>query len=105
MRSLSQPRRTFKRSFDEPPPALAALGKLALDRRLQLELTQTALAARAGVGVSSVYAIEAGRDSMTLTVAIRILEALDLAVTVGPARRNARPDAVRLNASRPPSRA
>ncbi len=79
----ASPRRRHKANSG----ALGELGELALTRRLALRLTQADLADLAGVGVSSVRALEAGRESMTLVVAIRIAEALGLAVAV-----SSRPD-------------
>ena len=64
--------------------ALRELGELALTRRLALGLTQSDLADLAGVGLSSVRALEAGRESMTLVVALRIVDGLGLALAVAP---------------------
>jgi len=63
---------------------LDVLGELATRRRLLLRLTQHELADLAAVGVSSVRALEAGQETLTLAVALRILEALGLAVAAGP---------------------
>jgi y4mF family transcriptional regulator len=73
----SGPRRRRKENLTEA-------GRLVADRRLALGLTQAELADLAGVGVSSVRTLEAGSDTMTLTVAIAVLDALGLAVAVGP---------------------
>lgn len=63
---------------------LTDTGRLVADRRLALGLTQVELAELAGVGLSSVRTLEAGSDAMTLTVVIAVLDALGLAVAVGP---------------------
>jgi transcriptional regulator with XRE-family HTH domain len=60
------------------------LGALATRRRLVLSLTQHELADLAGVGVSSVRALEAGQETLTLAVALQILKALGLAVAAAP---------------------
>lgn len=62
---------------------LAPLGALAAERRRLLGLTQRDAAELAGVGVSSVHAVEAGSDRLTLTVLLRILEALGLQLWAG----------------------
>lgn len=79
-RARRRPRRRPRRG-DSP---LAAVGNLVAERRLTLGLTQAELADLAGVGISSVRAVEAGEPSVTLAVAIRALDALGLALAVGP---------------------
>jgi y4mF family transcriptional regulator len=64
--------------------ALAELGAVVTERRLGLGLTQQDLADLAGVGLSSVRTLEGGRETMTLAVALRICDALGLALAVGP---------------------
>ena len=71
------PRRRYKDDMTEA-------GRLVADRRLALGLTQVELAELAGVGVSSVRTLEAGSEAMTLAVVIAVLDALGLAVAVGP---------------------
>lgn len=48
------------------------------ERRLELGLTQQEVADLAGVGVSSVRSLEAGEATVTLTVALRVLDTLGL---------------------------
>lgn len=64
--------------------ALSEAGSAVSERRLQLGLTQSDLADLAGVGLSSVRALEAGHATVTLTVALAVLDALGLAVGVAP---------------------
>lgn len=63
---------------------LTDAARLVTDRRLALGLTQAELAELAGVGVSSVRTLEAGSDAMTMTVEIAVLDALGLAMAIGP---------------------
>ena len=63
---------------------LTAAGRLIADRRLAIGLTQVDLADLAGVGISSVRALEAGKATVTLEIALRVLDALGLAAAVGP---------------------
>lgn len=64
--------------------ALRAVGQFVAERRIMLALTQADLADLASVGVSSVRSLEAGKTTITLDVALRILDALGLAAAIGP---------------------
>lgn len=64
---------------------LLAAGQLIADRRITMALTQSDLADLAGVGVSSVRSLEAGNATITLDVALRIIDALGLMAAIGPA--------------------
>jgi y4mF family transcriptional regulator len=71
------------------------VGRLVAERRLALSLTQAELADLAGVGLSSVRTLESGGDSLTLAVALAVLDALGLTLAVGPRPAlDAVPDAV-----------
>ena len=61
-----------------------AAGRLLQDRRLALGLTQRDVADLAGVGISSVRAAEAGSANVTLSTALRVVDALGLVIAVGP---------------------
>jgi len=77
--SVSLPRRSARR----PSGGLAEAGEVVRDRRLQLGLTQADLADLAGVGLSSVRALEAGRETVGLSIALAVLEALGLGLGIG----------------------
>jgi len=77
---MSLPPGPRRRHRDE----LSGVGRLVADRRLALNLTQADLADLAGVGVSSVRTLEAGADTLTLAVALAVLDALGLGLAVGP---------------------
>ena len=73
-----------RRRQKEQTGALVDAGRTVGERRLQMGLTQADLADLAGVGLSSVRALEAGRATVTLAVALTVLDALGLAVGLGP---------------------
>lgn len=64
--------------------ALLSAGQLVGERRIALGLTQAELADLAGASLSSVRRLEAGQDTVTLTVLLAVLDALGLAIAVGP---------------------
>lgn len=80
MSTRSRPRRRSRTS----PGDLPALAGAVAERRRNLALTQAELAELADVSVSSVRALEAGQATLTLAVALAVLDALGLAVAVGP---------------------
>ncbi|WP_084494962.1 helix-turn-helix domain-containing protein [Nocardia shimofusensis] len=75
-----QPRR---RTHAETGP-LSEFGTYVVERRLTLGLTQQDVADLADVGLSSVRTLEGGKSSPTLTVTLRILDALGLTLVALP---------------------
>lgn len=73
-----------RRRHEPPSGALNGLAEYTRERRLALALTQEDLADLAGVGLSSVRALEAGRATMTLAVTLPILDALGLTLVAMP---------------------
>lgn len=68
------------------------MAKAATQRRHALGITQQELAELAGVGVSSVRALESGIDTMTMSIVMRILAALGLRLLIsGDGGRDAIP--------------
>lgn len=99
MRVATGPRRRRKKGLG----ALTAAGQAVTERRLALGLTQADLADLAGVGLSSVRTLEAGQPTVTLAVMLAVLDALGLAVAVGPRPTlTAVPDAVVLRPASTP---
>lgn len=78
--AVSLPRRRTGRRTGN----LAAAGELVRERRLQLGLTQVDVADLSGVGLSSVRALEAGKESVGLAIALDVLAALGLGLGIGP---------------------
>jgi y4mF family transcriptional regulator len=72
-----------RRSRDETGP-LTSFGAFIAARRRTLGLTQLDLSDLADVGVSSVRTLEAGQTSPTLTITLRILDALGLTLVSMP---------------------
>lgn len=62
--------------------SIRALAAAVRGRRLELHLTQAALAERAGVSRKWVYEFEGGKPSAELRLILRVLDALDLALDV-----------------------
>ena len=63
------------------------LGLVIRDRRRKLDLSQTELAHKAGVGRQWVVAIEHGKSRAELGLVLRTLSALDLRLTIDPGER------------------
>lgn len=64
--------------------SVAHLGQLARSRRLELDRSQAAVAAAAGVSRQWVVAFEAGKETVELGNVLRVLRVLDLAVDLAP---------------------
>ena len=60
------------------------LGLVIRDRRRKLELSQTELARKAGVGRQWIVAIEHGKSRAELGLVLRTLAALGLPLTIAP---------------------
>jgi transcriptional regulator with XRE-family HTH domain len=60
------------------------LGIVIRRRRLEAGWSQTDLATASGVTRPTVAAVESGKDTARVGLALRILGALDLAIDVGP---------------------
>lgn len=56
---------------------LAALGERIRERRMELRLSQEALAEKAGISANTVSRIEGGQMSMTIGIFIKLVHALD----------------------------
>jgi transcriptional regulator with XRE-family HTH domain len=82
MASKAGPRRRTRPADANGP--LHGLAEIVAERRLALALTQADLAALAGVGVAAVHKLENAQPTL-LPVALRVLDALGLAVAVAPA--------------------
>ena len=78
---MSGPRKRTK-----PPGPLPGLGEAATARRHRLGMTQRDMAELAGVGLSSVHALESGRDTLTLALALKMLNVLGLTLAAGTRR-------------------
>jgi HTH-type transcriptional regulator/antitoxin HipB len=61
------------------------LGQVVRRRRLELDLSQAAVAASAGVSRQWMVAFEAGKPTVELASALQVLRVLHLAVDVRPA--------------------
>ena len=57
---------------------MTSFGTRVHERRVELGITQTQLAAAVGVSASHVYAIEAGRNNVSLPLAMAIASKLDV---------------------------
>ncbi len=62
------------------------LAAIARDRRMELNLSQAKLAAAAGVSRQWVVAFEAGKSTVELGNALRVIRALGLALDVSDAQ-------------------
>jgi HTH-type transcriptional regulator / antitoxin HipB len=76
-----------------PINTLRALATAVRGRRLDLGLTQADVARRAAVSRQWLNEFERGKPTAELRLAWRVLDALDLQITVEPRERHASPDA------------
>lgn len=63
------------------------LGLAIRERRRMLKLSQTELARKVGVGRQWIVAMEHGKPSVELRLALRTLSALDIPLTIDPCDR------------------
>ncbi|MGB2712003.1 MAG: helix-turn-helix transcriptional regulator [Conexibacter sp.] len=64
--------------MSEPNPRLATLGRTLRKARRDLDLSQDALARRAGMHANHVGAIERGTKDLRASTLLRLIEALDM---------------------------
>ncbi|OXE34969.1 MAG: transcriptional regulator [Phenylobacterium zucineum] len=64
------------------------------DRRKAIGLSQTALAARAGVGRQWLVAVEQGKPGAELALIFRVLDALDMPLMTGMPKTDETPKSV-----------
>lgn len=74
------------RKRNMPTGPLSGLGIAAAEQRHRLGMTQRDLAELAGVGLSSVHALETGSDRLTMAVVQQILDVLGLTLAAGTTR-------------------
>ena len=78
---------------------LAELGERITRRRLELQITQAALAAEAGVAKRTLERVEAGETAQMSTI-VRIVRALDLLPTLDQALPESKPGPLEVMARR-----
>lgn len=72
--------------FEDVYAQTFALGETVAARRSELHLSQVQLAARTGIPQADISRIERGKGNPTLATVTKLLNALDLHLTVRPAR-------------------
>ena len=81
---MAGPRRTKPRP-DSSMPEIARIGRAFAERRIELRLTQQALADLAGVSRSSVQSLERGSGSIKFGSVVEIADILGMHIDVSTA--------------------
>src|SRR5687768_5321038 len=73
-------------------PSTQSFGEAVRNRRLELDLSQSELADRVGVSRKWIIDVEHGKPSVAMRLVLRLLDALDLDLSVDPREKRAARD-------------